>query len=280
MRTGPAYVAIIETGPRNSRPHDPPLDQATHHTLVDRLVQAGLRDLVVGGPRDSIAALPRHPDTRYALLAGDLDDIEATLATGVTELTLSAPCTDSAGRRLHGGDVEAGLRRLEPLARLAADHAVRLRGHLTQTVVCPDEGPVDPHHTADLCVEMRNLGCFEVSLDAGAVNRSGAVRILWDVCAGRVGPDRLAIRLGRDHLACLGGLLPLGLQTIDTSVGGLGPDRLVATEDVVALLDSLDIATGIDIDVLTQTAWWLGARLGCAPASRCARLRPPEPPTH
>ena len=52
-----------------------------------------------------------------------------------------------------------------------------------------------------------------------------------------------------------------------------GASGNVATEDVVWLLNGLGIDTGIDLDVLVDTAAWISARLGRDPASRVARAR-------
>ena len=288
MEGRPGHVALVESGPRNMRPHAPPLTPAVHTALVERLVQAGLRDLVVAGGEELatagalplLAGLPRHPDVRYSLRVDDLSALERSLSAGATEIALSAAGTDGAARREHGGDVEDGLRRLEPMALLAAEHGVRLRGHLTGVVRCSQQGAVAPNTVADLCTEMLNLGCFEVSL--GDDNGSGDVtgwRALWDACAARVGPDRLAVHLRADWhpaLDCLDALMPRGLQTIDTSIGGLGPDGLIGTEDVAAHLQVAGVDTGTDQDRLVETAWWLGGHLGQAPLSRVARARGPH----
>ena len=286
MGSAPGYVALVETGPRNALPHAPPLVAEVRIGLVDRLVQAGVRDLVVAGGEELahqtgsdhlLRRLPRHPEVRYSLRVDDLSALEDTIAAGASEITVRTAGTDSASRQRHGGGVEDGLQRLEPVAKLAASHGVRLRGHLHGVVVCPHEGPVEPGLAAGLCGELLNLGCFEVSLgDDVSTGDVAGWRAMWEACAARVGPDRLAVRFRGDwdlSLTCLDALLPLGLQTVDTAVGGLGPDRLIGTEDIAAHLHARGIETGVDCDALVETAWWLGGHLGQAPTSRLALAR-------
>jgi hydroxymethylglutaryl-CoA lyase len=101
-----------------------------------------------------------------------------------------------------------------------------------------------------------------VSLEATPDHDDRGAR-LWEACADRIGPDRLALRLqGRREasLAAIRSLLPLGLQTLDTALGGLD-GTTVATEDVVQLLAELGIATWVDPDRLLETTWWLSAHL-------------------
>jgi hydroxymethylglutaryl-CoA lyase len=179
---------------------------------------------------------------------------------------------------VHGTSRETALRNLEPLARLAAERGLRLRGHLRAAVVCPLEGVLKASVAAGMCDELRNLGCFEISLgECTGEADPDRLRATWDACAGRCGPDRLAVRLsaGRHALPGLQALLERGLQTVDTALGSLdrAPSGTVATEDVVDLLEGLDIATWIDPEQLTEAAWWYGGQLGRAPASLRARRR-------
>jgi isopropylmalate/homocitrate/citramalate synthase len=69
-----------------------------------------------------------------------------------------------------------------------------------------------------------------------------------------------------------------GVQALDSSIGGFGGCPFapaatgnVATEDVVYLLERMGIATGVDLQMLIDTAGWLGDRLGHPPMSGLAR---------
>jgi len=270
MATLPRYVCIVE-----SSPHDGPGAEAVlaldHHVeLNERLVRAGLADLEVGGfapgtrTGELLARLPRQPGVRLPAHVGDPGEMESALAAQVDEITVTVASTDRAARHAWGCRRDLRLERLEPVARLAEQHGVRLRGVITGAVACPFDGPVSPRACAELCGELRNLGCFEVSLaDTTSAGQPAAVRRLWDDCADRIGPDRLAARFHDRRggaLANLATLLPHGLQTIDAALdGGPGADRPAATAQVVRLLASLGIATGIDSDQLAETAWWLSA---------------------
>ena len=280
MRRAPGHVTLVEHGLWQGERGRAALDAGDLAVLAERLLGAGLRDLLVGAVdrRDADAAcrvlepLPRRPDVRYGVRLDDPAAVECALLAGADDLTVTAACSDATARRLHGGDVEDGLRRLEPAARLAAEHGVRLRGQCVDALAGPDGEPVPSALTARLCAELVNLGCFEIGLgDAAGAGDALAWRAAWEDCAARVGADRLAVRLRADvpgALTCLDVLLPLGLQTVDTAVGGLGPDGLPATEDVVAHLHGRDVATGADAAWLNDTAAWLGARLAAAPARR------------
>jgi hydroxymethylglutaryl-CoA lyase len=75
--------------------------------------------------------------------------------------------------------------------------------------------------------------------------------------------------------------LELGITRFDTSVGGLGGSPFaagaagnLATEELVALLDDLGVATGIDVDRLIDAAHLVADLVGRPVPSRVALAGP------
>jgi len=65
---------------------------------------------------------------------------------------------------------------------------------------------------------------------------------------------------------------------VAASVGGLGGSPFakhatgnLATEELVSALDSMGIATGVDVEKIVATAKWLGQQLGRELPGRAAR---------
>lgn len=72
--------------------------------------------------------------------------------------------------------------------------------------------------------------------------------------------------------------LQCGVGVIDSAVAGLGgcpyakgASGNVATEDVLYLLHGLGIETGVDLDKIVETAWFISEKLGRAPQSKVAQ---------
>ncbi len=72
--------------------------------------------------------------------------------------------------------------------------------------------------------------------------------------------------------------LQLGVATFDASVAGLGgcpyakgATGNVASEELLYLLSGLGITTGIELNELVATAWFISDHLGRPPNSRVAR---------
>ena len=74
--------------------------------------------------------------------------------------------------------------------------------------------------------------------------------------------------------------LELGVATVDSSLAGLGgcpyaagASGNVASEDVLYMLEGLGVETGVDLERLIETSWWISECLGRKPASKVALAR-------
>ena len=73
-------------------------------------------------------------------------------------------------------------------------------------------------------------------------------------------------------------VLQMGVQTLDTSVAGLGgcpyakgATGNVATEDVLYMLNGIGIKTGIKIEKIIEVSWYISNYMKRLPNSRVAR---------
>ncbi len=99
-----------------------------------------------------------------------------------------------------------------------------------------------------------------------------------EAVAAEVPMERLALHFHDTYgqaLANILAALEIGITTIDCSVAGLGgcpyaPGATgnVATEDVLYMLDGLGIETGVDLEAVAETGWFISDALGREPASR------------
>ena len=73
-------------------------------------------------------------------------------------------------------------------------------------------------------------------------------------------------------------VLQMGVQTLDTSVAGLGgcpyakgATGNVATEDVLYMLNGIGIKTGIKLEEIIKVSWYISNYMKRLPNSRVAR---------
>jgi hydroxymethylglutaryl-CoA lyase len=151
------------------------------------------------------------------------------------------------------------------VAEAARAAGLPLRGYVSCVVDCPYDGAVAPGAVARVVAELRDLGCYEISLgDTIGQGRPDAVEAMLAAVLQESDPAQLAGHFhdtaGRalDNVAVA---LERGVRVFDSAVGGLGgcpyaPGAAgnVATEALAARLAELGYETGLDGAVLRDAA--------------------------
>lgn len=159
------------------------------------------------------------------------------------------------------------LSELDPAAR------PQFEGGLSTAFGCTMEGPVAEDKVVEVAAKLMQLGCDEVGLSdtTGYANPAQLKRLIRRVKA-EVGDDKLTgVHLHNTRglgLANALAALDEGITTLDSSLAGLGgcpfapgASGNIVTEDLVFMLDSMGIETGIDLGRLLAVREILAAAL-------------------
>ena len=179
--------------------------------------------------------------------------------------------TESFQERNAGSSVADGVAHAAAVVRRAREDGLRSTVTLSCSFGCPYEGRVDPGAVADLAARIVAAGVDELVLaDTIGVAVPSEVRALVERSVRDLGAAT-GVHLHDTRgtaLACVFGALEAGATVVDGSVGGVGgcpfapgAQGNVATEDVVYALEREGIPTGVDLDLLIDTARWLGSVL-------------------
>jgi hydroxymethylglutaryl-CoA lyase len=135
-------------------------------------------------------------------------------------------------------------------------------GGLATAFGCTLEGRVDEGKVAQFAEQLMAAGCDEVGLsDTTGYANPAQVRRLVRSVKNTVGEDKLTgVHLHNTRGLGLANALAAieeGITTIDSSLGGLGgcpaapgASGNIVTEDLVFMLESMGLSTGIDIEKL------------------------------
>jgi len=268
----PRSVRIVEVGPRDGLQNEAvPVDAGVKAAFIERLLAAGHRHIEVtsfvspervpqlADAEEVLARLPRPPGVTYTALVPNAKGMERALRAGVRSVAVFVGASDSFNRANIGCTAAEALERFRPVARDAEREGVALRAYLSTAFVCPYEGRIGAERAAGLALRLRDLGAGEIALSdtLGAADPLMVDRLL-DAVEGRIPTAALALHLHdtrRRALANATAGLLRGIAVLDGSAGGLGgcpyapgAKGNVATEDLLDLLASMGIATGIDIE--------------------------------
>lgn len=139
-----------------------------------------------------------------------------------------------------------------------------LEGSLSTAFGCTIEGTVDENKVVQLGVELMEAGCDEVGLsDTSGYGNPAQVKRLTQQIWSAIGKEHLTgIHLHNTRgqgLANALAAIEVGLTTIDASLGGIGgcpfapgASGNIVTEDLVFMLESMGLKTGIDLEALLE----------------------------
>jgi hydroxymethylglutaryl-CoA lyase len=244
---------------------------------VTALAEAGLREIEVGSfvppkmmpqmadTEEIVRAAKRLPGLAVLALAPNFKGAERAAASGVT--TISMPVSASrehsfANLRKTPEEAVEEVRKVRQLCDgLSPDSSVGLEVGISTAFGCSLQGLVPEDWVMKLAVMLAEAGAESIGLSdtAGYANPAQVKRMFTQLereLGDKAGAAHFHNTLGQG-LANVVAALEAGVTTFDASQGGLGgcpyapgASGNIVTEDLVFLLESVGLRTGINIDRL------------------------------
>ena len=283
-------VTLCECFARDGLQHEPAfVPTATKRALVERFARLGFRRVEAtsySNPKvvpqfadasELLRSLNRKENVYYKATCANVRAVKRALADldaghGANEISLLVSATESHSQKNLNRPREEQWRNIAEMAA-AAKGRFRLVGTVSVAFGCPFEGKVDPGVVASDVENFRNLGVEHVALgDTIGAATPSSVKTMF-------GKLKSVTPIAHFHDTRGTGLVnyvaayEAGVRHFDSSFGGVGghPAKVkygggftgnVCTEDLVNLLESMGIATGIDLDGLLATAGFCEQALG------------------
>jgi hydroxymethylglutaryl-CoA lyase len=290
----PHRVKLIDVGPRDGLQNEKqPVPAAVKVELVHRLQAAGLKEIEVTSfvsPKwvpqmadnaEVMTGIQRQAGVRYSVLTPNLQGFEAALKTQPDEIVVFGAASEAFSQKNINCSIAESMERFAPVVKAARDAGIAVRGAMSCTVGCPYEGDIAPERVAYLAGLMKSIGVQRVDVaDTIGVGTPRKVQAAIEATLKHYALNDVS---GHFHdtygqaLANTLAALQLGVWNFQTSVAGLGgcpyakgATGNVATEDVVYMLNSMGIDTGIDLDRLIDAGVYISEALGRKPNSRVA----------
>jgi hydroxymethylglutaryl-CoA lyase len=191
--------------------------------------------------------------------------LDAAIAAGMKDIAVFLSASEAHSKKNINKSIAEALAAFDEVVPAALELNLRVRAYVSTVYGCPYEGDVDPDVAVSLTGQLRDMGVYQVSLGdtIGVANPRQVEDVLSRVLAKHPA-DSIAMHFhdtqGTALANCLTGL-QMGITTIDAAAGGLGgcpyapgASGNLATEDVVAMLHSMGVQTGIDLDKLTEAS--------------------------
>jgi hydroxymethylglutaryl-CoA lyase len=239
---------------------------------------AGVREIEVGSfvpPKllpqmadtaEIVSYARQIPNLTVATLVPNFKGAENAVKAGAHKITLPLSVSEMHSqanlKKTHEQVFEEVRKIVELLNTLPDGERPGFEGGLSTAFGCTLEGRVPESKVVELAGKLMELGCDEIGLSdtTGYANPKQLQRLIRLV-REEVGDDKLAgVHLHNTRglgLANALAALDEGITTLDSSLGGLGgcpfapgASGNIVTEDLVFMLDSMGLKTGIDLDKL------------------------------
>lgn len=274
-------VLVSEVGPRDGlQSIDRVMPLEAKKAWIAAEAAAGVREIEVGSFVPA-KLLPQMADTAelvrfastipgltVAVLVPNRKGAEHAIAAGAAKLSIPFSMSETHSLRNVRKDHAAMIDEIRAIAALVAEQPEAACSHfevgLSTAFGCTIEGAISEDQVVRLAEAAIAAGAAEVGLSdtTGYANPAQVKRLVRRVKAA-VGAERLnSLHLhntrGLGLANALAGLEE-GITTLDSSLGGLGgcpyapgASGNIVTEDLVFMLQSMGIATGIDLPKLLQ----------------------------
>ncbi len=288
----PRRVHVVEVGPRDGLQNEKgSVSTRDKVRFVEMLAEAGLPVVEVtsfvspkavpqlADASEVMAGIHRREGTRYAVIVPNIRGLERALAAGATDIGVLTAASETFNLHNVRMSVHQSLEAIRQVVQEARSAGLRVRGYISTSFGCPYEGPVDPLKVVTIARRLWDLQVEEVCLgDTIGVATPGKVEALVTLLEREAPLSQLALHFHDTRGTALANVLTallLGVATFDASAGGLGgcpyapgASGNLATEDLLHLLHSLGVETGVDLARVVEATRFITGVLGRPAASR------------
>jgi len=276
-------ILISEVGPRDGlQSVNATMPTELKRQWLTALADSGLREIEIGSfvsPKllpqmadaaQLVAHMLQHPDVFVTALVPNLKGAQAAFEAGVQKITMpisvSEPHSLANIRKTHQQVFEE-VRSVIALRNELYPH-IEVEAGMSTVFGCTIQGVVPENDVLRLAAAMVELGVDEIGLaDTVGYANPAQVRSVFTRLRAEIGDKAGSAHFHNTRgqgLANVVAALEVGVTTIDASQGGIGgcpyapgASGNIVTEDLVYLLESMGLRTGVDIDKLVAAREWL-----------------------
>ena len=294
------FVRVVEVGPRDGLQNEKQVvTLETKTTLVNKLAESGVSYIEAGSfvsPKwvpqmasssELFESITRHEDVTYAALTPNLKGYQGAMNVNADEVAIFAAASEGFSQKNINCSISDSIARFKELSDQAKADNIRVRGYVSCIFACPYDGVASVKTVIETCEQLFDMGCYEVSLgDTIGVGTAFDTKKLLQEVTRHFPSEKLALHLHDTYgqaLASVYAGLEAGIRCFDSSVSGLGgcpyakgATGNLATEDLVYLLHSGGLETGIDLEALIDTGMYISKELGRETQSRVAKASRPS----
>jgi len=286
---------VVEVGPRDGLQNEKTiLSQDLKIEFISKLVESGLKDIeatsFVRADRipqmgdavqlfETLKSKVSVDDNHLICLVPNLKGLENAVKVGVKDIAVFTATSEEFNKKNINASIDESFERITAVCEEAKKHGMRIRGYVSTVFGCPYEGKTSLKKMVELSEKLFDLGAYEVSLgDTIGVANPLQVKEVAKALKGGTSLSNYSLHMHDTRGTALANVLSgleAGFTSFDSSAGGLGgcpyaagATGNLATEDLVYMLHSMGVQTGIDLDKLSEASTFILSELGRKSSSK------------
>jgi hydroxymethylglutaryl-CoA lyase len=287
----PGKVRIVEVGPRDGLQNEKTIVSLEDKiSFINKLIEAGLVNIEatsfvkkekipqMGDSSELFTALKNSKANLISLVPNAKGLVEA-IKVGVKEIAVFTATSNTFNKKNINATIDESLVKIEEVNTLAKNNNIKVRGYISTAFGCPYEGDTKISELLRIAHFMQSLGVYDVSIGdtIGVAHPLQVKKIIAEI------KKEFSLNCFSMHFHDTNGMalaniltsLEMGITSFDSSAGGLGgcPYAVgalgnVATEDLVYLLHSMGIDTGVDMKKLADASTFILGKLNKTTTSK------------
>ncbi len=283
-------IEVSEVGPRDGlQSIDRIMPLEAKKAWIKAEFEAGVPEIEVGSfvpasllpqladTAELVAFAKTLPGLKVAVLVPNLKGAENAVRASVDKITIPLSVSETHSlenvRRTHKQMIDEATAIAGMIAAQPEGERPFFEGGLSTAFGCTLEGPIDEAEILSLAEQLMQAGCDEVGLsDTTGYATPTHVKRLVKAVKDVVGEDKLnGLHLHNTRGVGLANVLAgleVGITTFDASLGGIGgcpfapgASGNIVTEDLVYMLDSMGLETGVNLEKLLDVRKIVSAAL-------------------
>jgi isopropylmalate/homocitrate/citramalate synthase len=279
-------VTLFEMGARDGLQNEDVLVSTDDKVrFIDLLSQTGLKWIEatsfvspkaipqLADAGEVFARIAKAPGVRYPVLVPNLKGYERARAAGADAIAVFTAASEHFTKRNINMTIDESLATFADVVKAAKRDGAWVRGYVSTAFGSPFGDAVTPAMVVDVCVKLMDMGCDELSIgDTIGVGVPSQVDELVPLLGARIPLELIAMHFHDTRGTALANVyasLRNGISKFDSSAGGLGgcpyaPGATgnVGTEDVLYLLDTMGIETGVDVTKVRAASRFIASVVG------------------
>lgn len=292
----PKSVTIKEVGPRDGLQNEKVfISTEDKIAWINQLSCSGLKHIEITSfvnpkwiPALSDAAevatgITRVPGVAYTALVPNRQGLERALEANIDEVAVFMSASETHNRKNINKSIEDTFPILREVVQESLSAGKSARGYISTVFGCPYEGIVHIDKVMRVSETLFEMGIGELSIgDTIGVANPKQVQEVLEVLLKRFSADKFALHFHDTRGTALANILvslDMGITTFDASLGGLGgcpyapgASGNVSTDDLLYMLNSMGIHTGVDQEKLLSASRFIQDKIGRPLPSRSLQV--------